>query len=81
MLYQKCRPASKRELTRLAPLIDQVVLTCNYKPVRLFVAEEDEINGFALGKGNICLSRGALEKLDDGELYNFSVCCPLILGG
>ncbi len=66
------KPASQKEFPQFHHSVEGVCLASGLKKPRLFVMESNQINAFASGRDPehavICLTTGALQKLDKQEL-------------
>jgi len=66
------KEASEQEYSQLHNLMEGLTISSGMPKPDLYVQEDDRINAFATGRkpedGKVCVTTGALEKLDEDEL-------------
>jgi len=65
-------PANKQQYSQLYDLMEGLTISSGMPMPELYVQDKSQINAFATGRkpedGKVCVTRGALEKLDKDEL-------------
>ncbi|AOV95029.1 hypothetical protein AQV86_03840 [Nanohaloarchaea archaeon SG9] len=66
------KEASEQEYSQLHDLMEGLTISSGMSKPDLYIQEDDRINAFATGRkpedGKVCVTTGALEKLDEDEL-------------
>ncbi len=70
--FSKAKPLKKEEYPEVYNLVENLAITAGLSTPKIYILDDDSINAFATGRnpknGIICLTRGAIEKLDKLEL-------------
>ncbi|MGB9681305.1 MAG: M48 family metallopeptidase [Minisyncoccia bacterium] len=70
--FSKAKPLKKEEYPEVYNLVENLAITAGLSTPKIYILDDDSINAFATGRNPknsvICLTRGAIEKLDKLEL-------------